>query len=110
VAKQGFAFGFVNDKASPNEAGTVALETCRKPGPNKPDSARALCTLVGNYHNQCVAIAMDPKSGTPGVGWAISPTMAVAQKQALANCRVTAGAGRREFCTVTNSHCDGSAK
>ncbi len=110
VAKQGFVYGYVNNKASPDDARTKALDACRAPGPNKADPARPLCTLVGNYHDQCVAVAMDPKAGTPGVGWAISPDSETAKNQAIANCRATAGASRRDFCTVDKFACDGSAQ
>jgi Domain of unknown function (DUF4189) len=111
VAKQGFAYGFITNKASANEARTVALKNCRDPNPASSAPARALCTLVSSFHDQCIAVAEDPAAGTPGIGWAISPTLETAEKQALDNCRATAGATRQDFCKVEdNARCDGSAK
>ncbi|MGP8123926.1 MAG: DUF4189 domain-containing protein [Xanthobacteraceae bacterium] len=111
VAKKGFAYGYSNNKASPDEARATALDGCRKPGPSKPSEAvRSLCMLIANYHDQCVAVAMDPGAGTPGVGWAVSPSLEQAQGQAIANCKSTAGTARREFCVVDKSACDGTAK
>jgi hypothetical protein len=109
VAKQGFAYGYTNNKGSADEARAAALETCRRPSNTKSAEARALCTLIGTYHNQCVAVAMDPEAGTPGVGWAIAANKRAAEAQALTKCEATAGAGRRAACRVDNSYCDGSA-
>jgi hypothetical protein len=64
---------------------------------------------------------MDPGAGTPGVGWAIAPTMQTAETQAIANCREVAGPNRGKFCQVSINYgganvghpavnCDGSAK
>jgi hypothetical protein len=53
---------------------------------------------------------MDPKDATPGVGWAIAPSLKAASRGALAKCVATAGSGRRDACKVTHAKCDGSAK
>lgn len=110
VAKMGFAAGEVVNKTSADEAQKGALEKCRKPNPTIDKRAQALCTLVNTFHEQCVAVAEDPKEATPGVGWAISSTLQMAESQALANCRATAGKSRRDFCKVVGSECDGAAK
>jgi hypothetical protein len=110
VAKQGFAYGFVNNKASANDASATALSTCRKPSPVKSDPARALCAVINTYHDQCVAVAEDPQAGTPGIGWAIAGDLHTAEAQALSNCEATAGPGRRAACIVDHSQCDGTAK
>ena len=50
---------------------------------------------------------MDPKAGTPGVGWSIAVEKADAESRAVANCKSTAGSDRRDFCVVQESKCDG---
>lgn len=110
VAKQGFAYAFTNNKASPEEARATALATCRNPSPAKSAEARALCTVINTYHNQCVAVAEDPLAGTPGVGWSIANHLRTAEAQALTKCEATAGPGRRAACRVDHSACDGIAK
>jgi hypothetical protein len=103
IARQGFAYAYTNNKTSPKEARTVALTLCSSPGPNKSAQARALCKLVSNYKNQCVAVAEDPLAGTPGVGWSIADNLRAAAAQALAKCEATAGPGRRAACRVDHS-------
>jgi hypothetical protein len=110
VAKDGFAYGYSTGKADTKTARDAALDLCRKPADNRSVQARALCAVVGTFNNQCVAVAMDPGTGTPGVGWAIAGDLASAQAGAIAQCKATAGALRREFCTVDHSHCEGTAK
>jgi hypothetical protein len=50
--------------------------------------------------------ALDPKDGTPGAGWAIAATKALAEQRAMANCQITAGDSRRDFCRIEESKCD----
>ncbi|MGB6542367.1 MAG: DUF4189 domain-containing protein [Xanthobacteraceae bacterium] len=118
VAKIGWTYGRTFNKKNEEEARTAALEACRTTpdATNKPQ-LRQLCVVVGVFHDRCVAVAWDAAAGTPGVGWAISPTKQEAENQALANCREKAGASRRDFCKVDMGHgsapgtlCDGSAR
>jgi hypothetical protein len=110
VAKQGFAYAYSTDKADSDAARAEALETCRKPGDNKSETARGLCSVVGTFTKQCVAVAMDPVNGTPGVGWAIAYSLKAAESQAIARCQATAGADRRGYCKVDHSRCEASVK
>jgi hypothetical protein len=110
VAKEGYAYAYSTGKADMQTARTEALETCRKPGSGKSDQGRKLCKVVGTFTNECIAVAMDPKAGTPGVGWAIGGTLQLAEAQAVTRCKATAGAGRGEYCKVDNSRCDGEKK
>jgi hypothetical protein len=110
VAKGGFAYGYMNNQASSEKASETALDTCRKPSPNKSETARKLCKVIKTYRNQCVAVAEDPQAGTPGVGWAVADDLHTAEAQALSKCEATAGPGRRAACKVDHSNCDGSAK
>ena len=103
-AKDGFAFGASINKASTEEANQQALETCRK-YTGAPKMA-AICRVVMSFAQECYALALDPKAGTPGVGWAISDDKVKAEERAQKNCEVTAGPGRRDFCKVNQSACD----
>jgi hypothetical protein len=110
VAKQGFAYAYSADKPDSDAARAEALATCRKPGDNKSDAARALCSVIGTFTKQCVAVAMDPAAGTPGVGWTIAYSLKAAEAGAIAQCQATAGAGRRGYCKVDHSRCEASVK
>jgi hypothetical protein len=107
VVKQGFAYGYVTDYADTNQADAQALKKCRD---TTIAGVRPLCEVIQDFKNQCVAVAMDPQAGTPGVGWSIAPDLHTAEAQALSKCEQTAGPGRRAACAVDHSSCDGSAK
>ena len=107
VAGEGFSYGYRVNAPNRKEARDTAFEACRS---NKvaPESARKLCTMVADFRNECVAIAMDPKDGTPGVGVAIAADRETAEDRALGFCRATAGKNRQEFCKVDAVACDGA--
>jgi hypothetical protein len=104
VAKDGIAVGGAIDKPTKQAAIDQALETCRK-YKGAPKMA-ALCQIVGSFTRECFATAYDDKAGTPGVGWAIGPDKETAEERALAACKATAGASRRQFCKGSQSFCD----
>jgi hypothetical protein len=118
-AAKGYEVGVKVNRATPEEARNEAVAECKKV-PEKvasgapPDSgnakARQRCAVVATFHDKCVALAVDPKDGTPGVGWAVGDTQQNADDEALARCKSTAGAKRRDFCKVSNRLCDGTAK
>ena len=109
VARNGFAYAYHVGEEPPDEARQLALKTCREPSPDKSATARALCSIVANFHDQCVAVAEDPQAGTPGVGWSIADTLPRAEAGALAKCEATAGPRRQGACIVDHSQCDGTA-
>jgi hypothetical protein len=104
VAKDGIAIGTSINYKTPEAADKAALERCHdyKPAPK----AAAQCRSVGTFKGECYAISFDPKDGTPGAGWAIAATKALAEQRAMANCQITAGDGRRDFCRIEESKCD----
>jgi hypothetical protein len=65
--------------------------------------------VVTSFSNKCAAVALDPKDGTPGAGWATGDTQTDADEEALARCRSAAGTNRRDFCKVIDRLCDGTA-
>ena len=107
VVKQGFAYGYVTDYPDTDQADAQALKKCRD---TTIAGVRPLCTVIQDFKSQCVAVAMDPQAGTPGVGWSVAPDLHTAEAQALSKCEDTAGPGRRAACAVDHSSCDGSAK
>jgi len=122
VAPGGAARGYtsairVNEKDI-DTAKANALTVCKKPSAhvsgtpedNGSRAAKANCEVVATFRNKCAADALDPKDGTPGVGWAIGDTQQEADNEAIARCRSSAGADRREFCKITTRACDGEAK
>jgi hypothetical protein len=104
VAKDGIAVGTSINYKTADEAAQAALRRCRdyKPAPK----AAAQCRSVGTFRGECYAVSFDPKEGTPGAGWAIAATKAQAEERAIANCQLTAGEGRRDFCRIEESKCD----
>jgi hypothetical protein len=108
VTKDGVAFGTAINYGTEDEARAAALDYCRKY--KSAPKAAAQCRVIGKFKDKCYAIAMDPKAGTPGAGWAIAADKPEAEDYALSNCKVTAGASRTEFCVVQESKCDGEKK
>jgi Domain of unknown function (DUF4189) len=118
VAK-GYGISIRVDRPNKDAARADALAGCRK-GPEKTaagaalDSgnarARARCEVVTSFNNKCAAVALDPKDGTPGAGWATGDTQKDADDEAVSRCRSAAGTNRRDFCKVIDRLCDGTAK
>jgi hypothetical protein len=111
VVKGGFTYGYSNNNPDANHAEAKALDACRTTKDAANDvNLRSLCKVIQDYSNQCVAVAMDPAAGTPGVGWAVAKDLLTAERQALGKCMDTAGPSRRAACVVDHSSCDGNAK
>jgi hypothetical protein len=106
VVKDGIAVGTSVNYESADAALQAALKRCKdyKPAPK----AAGMCRSVGTFKNECYAVSFDPKEGTPGAGWAIAPTKELAEERAMANCKITAGEDRRDFCKIEESKCDGN--
>jgi hypothetical protein len=105
VAKDGVAIGWVINSDSETTAQERALRVCTD-FKDAPATTRALCKVMKTFRGECVAIALDPEAGTPGVGWAVAVNMQ-AESDAMAGCAATAGNARRQFCKVTVLRCDG---
>jgi len=107
VAKNGIALGDAVNYPTRDAAAAKALENCRA-FQGAPVAVK-LCKLQQTFHRQCLAYAMDPKPGTPGVGWAIAADQAAAEKAAMARCAATAGPDRQTACEVSGrTLCDTS--
>ena len=121
VAKQGFTYRYETRHATTGAAQSSALEGCRetslRDSKNVDEKIKkdaefraSICKVIVSFHDQCVAVAMDPAAGTSGVGWAVAADLRSAESQALAQCETTAGPGRRAACKIDKSACDGTAK
>lgn len=108
-ATKGYAAGWSSNRPTAADAEQLALENCRKQ-PNAPENVRATCRVVRNFVNQCVIVALDPKNGTPGAGWAVAETSELAIRDARRECDRTAGSDRQGQCTLTDGVCDGTAR
>lgn len=107
VAKDGVAIGTSWNYANPDGANARAMQECLS-FQDAPADTRKLCRIVQTFSRECVAVAIDPEAGTPGVGWSVAATQPTAEDTAILNCRNTAGPERQEHCKVTVSHCDGT--
>ena len=105
IEKRGVAVGGAYNFKSKEMAEAEALKSCLGFKDAPPDT-RALCKVVKSFENECYAIALDPKNGTPGFGWAIKAKQAQADDAAMDNCQSTAGRSRAKFCKVMLSNCD----
>jgi len=107
VAKQGVAQGYSYNAKTPDDARRVAMGYCEDVTKSSKQAV-TLCKVVKIFHEQCVALALDPKPGTPGYGWGVGDDKDAAEKAAMAMCLDTAGANRQQYCKVDASDCDGS--
>jgi hypothetical protein len=108
IAKAGVAIGISSNYADNASASANALERCLA-NKDAPQSTKSLCAPMAYFKDQCAAVAIDRKAGTPGFGWAIGVTKARAQSEAMASCKATAGKGREQFCENSIFFCDGTA-
>jgi hypothetical protein len=67
VAHQGFAAGHALNAPDLKTARKRAIDGCHK-STGASTQAKDLCKVIATFSNQCYAIALDPKDGTPGVG------------------------------------------
>jgi hypothetical protein len=108
VAKDGVAQGYSIRAATPEDARRTAMRYCGDESKSSK-AAVALCRVVMVFKDQCVALVLDPKPGTPGYGWGIGVDKNDAEQVALAMCHSNAGEDRRAYCVSTASDCDGTA-
>ena len=89
IAKGGLAIGAAWDQDSREKSEAAALAHCRA-FVSAPESTRNLCRVVAHFDKRCMSIALDPRDGTYGFGWAMSDTLQEADDIAMTNCRATA--------------------
>lgn len=105
IEKGGLAMGTGYNYGTAEGAKLRALQECLAFS-DAPLETRGLCKVIESFDRQCYAISLDPKEGTPGVGWAVAALKDGAEKIAVERCRETAGADRSAYCVVSLSGCD----
>ena len=108
VANDGLSYGYGTGHTTRDEAEAAALDQCRTKA--STDLQRNLCKIIDHFDDRCLAVAWDPKPGTPGFGWAIADTSSGARDQAISICRQSAGGDRAAYCVVDKSPCDGTGR
>lgn len=106
VAQKGVALGEGYNYPTREQAEARAMSECTETK-DADAEVHALCKIIDHFDGRCLAVALDPKAGTPGWGWAIADTANDVNDQALSQCRASAGADRAPYCTITISVCDG---
>jgi hypothetical protein len=108
-AVDGFAGGNALGAPDANKARDRALDGCKN-SIGASDAAKSACGVVATFKGLCYAIALDPRDGTPGVGWSIGEDKAAAEEDAKTQCRHAAGVADTDttVCQVLliNSGCD----
>jgi len=103
----GIAFGYSYNYPTQGDATASALESCRSY--SQAPKANQQCRIIGSLDKGCLAVAFDPKSDSPGMGWAVTETREEAERRAMDDCRNAAPAERRDFCRIDIVKCDGDA-
>lgn len=103
--RDGIAYGFSYNYSSVEDAERAAMNKCRD-YKAAPKAARR-CKLVGGLKKGCIAVAFDPKSDSPGMGWAVAARRADVELRALNACKNAAPAGRQIYCKIDVLRCDG---
>jgi hypothetical protein len=103
VAKDGYSIGIATNYDAESEARDGAMKHCTTHG---GEQSKKACEIVVVFAHQCAAEAEDPKTGTPGFGFAVANTKEDAESIAMAICLASSGKGRRQFCKVTTTACD----
>lgn len=106
VGRQGLAVGWAVNHGTRAAAQAEALRRCRD-AKEVPQATRDLCKVVETFDDACVALALDPDSGTPGRGWAVAETREAAETAAMEDCRQSSDEKRRAACRVALVRCDG---
>jgi len=105
VANDGVAVGYTWNYDNSGQAEADALKQCLS-YLDAPDSTRALCKVVSSFSHKCVAIALDPNTGTEGFGWAVDTSMSAAADRALSICKESDGPANAGACNVPAQKCD----
>ncbi len=105
IAQQGLAIGYSWNFPTSADATADAMKQCST-FKDAPDSTRALCKTNADFTGKCLAIAMDPRPGTEGFGWAVAVKQIDASTTALQDCKRIDGADNADACVVQVEQCD----
>ena len=93
----GSAYGISYGWATKAKADAKALEECEK----HRGKLGSPCEIVADYARAWASVAIDPKGGTPGFGWAVESDKKTVEARALFRCRATSPEDRKPFCAVS---------
>ena len=93
----GSAYGISYSWATKAKADARALKECER----HRGKVGSPCQIVADFTRQWASVAMDPKGGTPGFGWAFDADKKTVEAFALYKCKSTSPPARKEFCAVS---------
>ncbi len=96
---RGIAVGVVQNYDTSAVAEAEAIKKCLA-FTGAPKKTVALCKIVRTFRHEWVVVALDPKPSTPGFGWSIDPDKAIAERNAMDQCKVSSSTARKAFCEV----------
>jgi hypothetical protein len=97
------AIGVAASMATKSAAAAEAMKQCRSA--DASSAVRSLCRVVQSFSGKCAAVAVDPRPGTPGFGWAVTFTESGARGEAVYKCQLASG-DQGNACRATGSECD----
>lgn len=106
VATDGISYGWSYNYDNAADASAHALSECRT-ADDAPRETRELCRIVATFRDRCVAVAVDPRDGTPGHGWAIANSQSDADRDALDACERASDQKNKGYCRLIGGGCDG---
>lgn len=65
-----------------------------------PAETTARCKLIESFTHEWVVVAIDPGSDTPGFGWSIDPDKAIAERNAMDQCKLSSPDDRKSYCII----------
>jgi hypothetical protein len=92
----GSAYGISYSWATKAKADANARAECEK----HRGKIGTRCEVVADYTRQWASVAMDPKGGTPGIGWGVDPDKKSVEAFALYRCKQTSPEDRKPFCAI----------
>ena len=98
----GSAYGISYSWRTKAEADAKALKECEQ----HRGKIGSPCQIVADFARQWASVAIDPKGGTPGFGWAVESDKKTAQARAMYRCTSTSPEDRKAFCAVSATYED----
>lgn len=101
IEQNGVAVGISTDDAAEDAANQSAIERCRAYASKRPAETTARCAVVVSFTHEWVVFAMDPKEATPGFGWSVDADKAVAERNAMSQCKASSTDERKPYCVLS---------
>jgi alpha-D-ribose 1-methylphosphonate 5-triphosphate synthase subunit PhnG len=92
----GSAYGISYGWGTKAKAEAKALQECER----HRGKLGSPCQIAATFSRQWASVAIDPKGGTPGFGWAVESDKKTAEARAMFRCKSTSPEDRKPFCAV----------